>query len=94
MGLTLISGFAMATFFIFIASASFVYTSEFGPSPTGFSLAFALNAIGFFGALATRRLPSASATAWRRVILRAVTGFRGSSWCCSRWCWRASGRCR
>jgi DHA1 family bicyclomycin/chloramphenicol resistance-like MFS transporter len=35
---------------VFIASASFVYTEQFGLSPTGFSLAFAANAIGFFGA--------------------------------------------
>jgi DHA1 family bicyclomycin/chloramphenicol resistance-like MFS transporter len=40
----------MASFFVFIASASFVYTGEFGLSPTGFSLAIAANAIGFFGA--------------------------------------------
>jgi DHA1 family bicyclomycin/chloramphenicol resistance-like MFS transporter len=50
MGLTLIGGFSMSSFFVFIASASFVYTQEFGLSPTGFSLAFALNAVGFFGA--------------------------------------------
>ena len=50
MGLTLIGGFAMSSFFVFIASASFVYTEQFGLSPTGFSLAFALNAIGFFAA--------------------------------------------
>jgi DHA1 family bicyclomycin/chloramphenicol resistance-like MFS transporter len=50
MGLTFTGGFAMASFFVFIASASFVYTEEFGLSPTGFSIAFALNAIGFFGA--------------------------------------------
>jgi DHA1 family bicyclomycin/chloramphenicol resistance-like MFS transporter len=49
-GLTFVGGFAMASFFVFIASASFVYTEEFGLSPTGFSIAFALNAIGFFGA--------------------------------------------
>jgi MFS transporter, DHA1 family, multidrug resistance protein len=39
MGLTFLGGFA-----------SFVYTGTFGLSPTGFSLAFAVNAIGFFGA--------------------------------------------
>ena len=50
MGLTFIGGFGMASFFVFIASASFVYTSEFGLTPTGFSIAFAVNAIGFFGA--------------------------------------------
>ena len=50
MGLTFIGGFATASFFVFLASASFVYTQAFGLTPTGFSLAFALNAIGFFGA--------------------------------------------
>lgn len=50
MGLTLVGGFSMSSFFVFIASASFVYTGEFGLSPTGFSLAFALNALGFFAA--------------------------------------------
>ncbi|MFC2969123.1 multidrug effflux MFS transporter [Acidimangrovimonas pyrenivorans] len=47
-GLTFIGGFGMASFFVFLASASFVYTGAFGLSPTGFSLAFAFNAIGFF----------------------------------------------
>lgn len=50
MGLTLVGGFSMASFFIFLASASFVYTGQFGLSPTGFSIAFAINAVGFFGA--------------------------------------------
>jgi DHA1 family bicyclomycin/chloramphenicol resistance-like MFS transporter len=50
MGLTFLGGFGMASFFVFIASASFVYTQAFGLSPTGFSLAFAVNAIGFFAA--------------------------------------------
>ncbi len=49
MGLTLVGGFGMASFFVFIASASFVYTGQFGLSPTQFSLAFAANAVGFFG---------------------------------------------
>ena len=50
LGLTFLGGFGMASFFVFIASASFVYTQAFGLSPTGFSLAFAINAIGFFAA--------------------------------------------
>ena len=48
MVLTFVGGFGMASFFVFIASASFVYTGQFGLSPTGFSLAFAVNAAGFF----------------------------------------------
>lgn len=50
MGLTFVGGFGMASFFVFLATASFVYTEQFGLSPIGFSLAFAINAIGFFAA--------------------------------------------
>lgn len=50
MGLTFLGGFAMASFFVFIASGPFVYTQAFGLTPTQFSLAFAVNAIGFFSA--------------------------------------------
>ena len=50
MGLTLIGGFGLSSFIVFIASASFVYSEQFGLTPTGFSLAFAINAIGFFAA--------------------------------------------
>ncbi|RVV98666.1 Bcr/CflA family efflux MFS transporter [Mesobaculum littorinae] len=50
MGLTFVGGFGMASFFVFIASASFVYVEQFHLTPTEFSLAFAANAAGFFGA--------------------------------------------
>lgn len=50
MGLTFIGGFGFASFMVFIASAAFVYSGQFGLSPTGFSLAFAINAVGFFAA--------------------------------------------
>ena len=49
-GLTLIGGFGMASFFVFLSTASFVYTGQYGLSSVEFSLAFAVNAIGFFGA--------------------------------------------
>ncbi len=76
MGLTFIGGFGMASFFVFLASASFVYTGEFGLSPTGFSLAFALNAIGFFSAsqLAARLGERFGMT---RVVATATAGFLG-----------------
>lgn len=48
MALTLVGGFAMSSFFVFIATAPFVYTGHYGLTPTGFSIAFAVNAIGFF----------------------------------------------
>jgi DHA1 family bicyclomycin/chloramphenicol resistance-like MFS transporter len=76
MGLTLVAGFSIASFFIFIASASFVYTGQFGLTPFGFSLAFALNAIGFFGA---SQLAASLGERYgmARVILVAVAGFAG-----------------
>ena len=74
MGLTLVGGFGMASFFVFLASAPFVYVQQFGLSPTGFSIAFALNAIGFFSA--------SQAASWlgrkmgmRRLVRRGTTGF-------------------
>ncbi|MDT1063912.1 multidrug effflux MFS transporter [Paracoccus sp. CPCC 101403] len=76
MGLTMIGGFGMASFFVFLASASFVYTRQYGLSPTGFSVAFAINAIGFFSAsqLAARL---AEKFGMERVISLAITGFCG-----------------
>jgi DHA1 family bicyclomycin/chloramphenicol resistance-like MFS transporter len=72
--MTFLAGFAFASFFVFIASASFVYTQEFGLTPTQFSLAFAVNAVGFFAAsqfssTLARRLGTL------RMIRIATTGF-------------------
>ncbi len=50
LGLTFIGGFGMASFFAFLASSSFIYIGHFGLTPTQYSLAFSLNAIGFIGA--------------------------------------------
>ena len=74
MGLTFIGGFGMASFFVFIASASFVYTGQFGLTPTGFSLAFAFNALGFFSASQAAASLGARIGMARMVSL-AVAGF-------------------
>lgn len=50
MGMTLIGGLGMASFFSFLSIAAFLYTDYYGLTPTQFSLAFALNALGFFAA--------------------------------------------
>ncbi|MBN9584785.1 MAG: Bcr/CflA family drug resistance efflux transporter [Afipia sp. 62-7] len=50
LGLTFIGGFGMASFFAFLASSSFVYIGHFGLTPTQYSLAFSVNAVGFIGA--------------------------------------------
>lgn len=49
-GLTIIGGLGMASFFAFLASSSFIYIDHFGLTPTQYSLAFSVNAIGFIGA--------------------------------------------
>lgn len=74
MMMTFVGGFGMASFFVFIASASFVYTGEFGLTPTGFSIAFAVNAIGFFGASQTAA-SLGERYGMMRVVLVAATGF-------------------
>lgn len=47
-GLAVVSGFGLATFFVFIGSAPFVYIEHYGLTPTQFSLGFAVNAASFF----------------------------------------------
>ncbi|MEM9629204.1 MAG: multidrug effflux MFS transporter [Pseudomonadota bacterium] len=71
---TLICGFCMASFFVFVASASFVYTGQFGLSPTGFGLAFALNGVGFF--FATQAAAGIGARlGMARMVTLAILGF-------------------
>ena len=74
LAMTFLAGFAFASFFVFIASASFVYTGQFGLSPTQFSLAFAINAFGFFAASQFAATISRRVGA-KRMIVRATTGF-------------------
>lgn len=74
LGVTLIGGFGMASFFVFVASTPFVYVAAFGLTPTGFSIAFAVNAIGFFTAsqLASRL---GARMGIHRLVRRGVAGF-------------------
>lgn len=74
MALTFLGGFGMASFFVFLASASFVYAEDFGLTPTQFSLAFAVNAVGFFASsqFAARLGMRFGA---QRVMVRATIGF-------------------
>ncbi|MCY0149981.1 multidrug effflux MFS transporter [Hoeflea sp. G2-23] len=76
MGLTFVGGFGMASFFVFLASASFVYTGHYGLTPTGFSLAFAANALGFFSASQMAASLGEKFGA-ERVVSWAVSGFLG-----------------
>lgn len=61
---------------VFIASAAFVYSGEFGLNPTQFSLAFAINAVGFFAASQLAG-PAGERFGILPVIRWAVIGFAG-----------------
>ena len=74
----------MASFFAFLASSSFVYIDHFGLTPTQYSLAFSVNAIGFIGASQFAATLGAR-FGMARVVLGAVTLLRAvRRWCCSR----------
>jgi DHA1 family bicyclomycin/chloramphenicol resistance-like MFS transporter len=49
LGLSFIGGLGMSSFFSFLATSSFVYIDHFGLTPTQYSIAFSINAIGFIG---------------------------------------------
>ena len=74
MALTLVGGFGMASFFVFPANAAFVYTGFYGLSETGFSLAFAINALGFFAASQAAG-PIGARIGMPRLVRMGVTGF-------------------
>ncbi|MBX3580584.1 MAG: multidrug effflux MFS transporter [Rhizobiaceae bacterium] len=48
LGLSMIGGFAISSFFVYLANSSFVIIDHYGLTPTGYSVFFALNAISFF----------------------------------------------
>ncbi|WP_269585236.1 multidrug effflux MFS transporter [Roseibium sp. Sym1] len=78
MGLTLIGGFSLGSFFVFLAAAPLVYMTQYGLTPTGFSLVFALNAVGFF-ASSQFAAPLGQRFGMGRVALLAVCGFAAST---------------
>lgn len=78
MGLTFVAAFGFGSFFVFIASASFVYAESFGLSPTGFSVAFAINALGFFGA-SQAAAPLGARLGLARVMRLGLAGFAGAA---------------
>ena len=76
-GLSVVCGFGLATFFVFIGSAPFVYIEYFGLTPTQFSLCFALNAASFFAmsqltARLSARFGLAPLIRWSVVAVAAV----------------------
>lgn len=47
-GLSLIGGFGIASFFVYLANSSFVIIDHYGFSPSAYSLFFSVNAVSFF----------------------------------------------
>jgi len=78
MGLTMVGAFGFGSFFVFIASASFVYSETFHLTPTQFSLAFSLNALGFFAASQVAA-PLGMRFGMVRVMRRAIWGFAAAN---------------
>lgn len=78
LGLTFIGAMGMASFFAFLATSSFLYMEYYGLTPVQYSLAFALNALGFFSASQTAANFEARYGALL-VIKSAVGGFCGSA---------------
>ena len=72
LGLTFIGGLGMSSFFAFLANSSFVYIDHFGFTPTEYSVAFSVNAIGFIGASQFSAL-LAMRFGLSRVVMSAVT---------------------
>nr|AIA14583.1 drug resistance transporter, Bcr/CflA subfamily [uncultured bacterium] len=74
LGLTFIGGLGLASFFAFLATSSFVYIDHYGLTPTQYSLAFSVNAIGFIGA-SQFAAKLAGRYGFSRVIMAAVSGY-------------------
>ncbi|MEQ1942991.1 multidrug effflux MFS transporter [Mesorhizobium sp. VNQ89] len=76
LGLSMIGGFALSSFFVYLANSSFVIIDHYGLSPSGYSIFFALNAISFFGVSQTSGWLT-SKYGLTRVVRLAVFGFAG-----------------
>lgn len=75
-GLSLIGGFGISSFFVYLSNSSFVIIDHYGMSPSVYSLFFSVNAVSFFGVSQT--------SGWltgrfglHRVVRIAVFGFAG-----------------
>lgn len=74
LGLSLIGGFGLASFFVYLANSSFVIIDHYGMSPSTYSLFFSVNAVSFFGVSQLSGWASQK-FGLRRVVRIAVFGF-------------------
>ncbi len=78
LGLTFIGSFGIASFFIYLASSSFVLIDHYGLSPTLYSVAFSVNAVAFF-AMAQLTGPLTERFGLARVVRVAVAGYAATA---------------
>ncbi|HEY6631045.1 MAG TPA: multidrug effflux MFS transporter [Rhizobiaceae bacterium] len=76
LGLSLIGGFGISSFFVYLANSSFVIIDHYGMTPSQYSLFFSVNAVSFFSV--------SQMSGWltgkfglKRTIRLAVYGFAG-----------------
>ena len=74
LGLTFIGGFGIASFFVYLASSSFILIGHYGLSPQVYSVFFSINAVAFIGmsqltGMLTERF------GLRRVVRVAIVGY-------------------
>ncbi|MCT8996905.1 multidrug effflux MFS transporter [Chelativorans intermedius] len=74
LGLSLIGGFGVASFFVYLASSSFVLIGHYGLSPSLYSVFFSINAVAFF-TMSQLTGPLSQRFGLRRVVRVAVAGF-------------------
>nr|AIA13140.1 drug resistance transporter, Bcr/CflA subfamily [uncultured bacterium] len=74
LALSLIGGFGIASFFVYLANSPFVLIEHFGVTPVLFSVFFSINAVSFFAA-AQFTGTLASRFGLRRVVRIAVIGY-------------------
>jgi len=74
LGLSLIGGFGIASFFVYLANSSFVIIDHYGMTPSVYSLFFSVNAVSFF---AVSQLSGWLSEKYglRRVVKIAVFGY-------------------
>lgn len=74
LGLTAIGGFAISSFFVYLATSSFVLIDHYGLTPQLYSVFFSINAVSFFAMSQLTGMLS-ERFGLRRVVRVAVAGF-------------------
>lgn len=74
LGLTFIGAFGISSFFVYLASSSFILIDHYGLSPSLYSVFFSINAVAFIGMSQMTGMLSAR-FGLRRVVRTAVTGY-------------------